>query len=356
MSNLKPRYNKPGTAPGLRALQVATDGAKLSLFDFDHDVVIHEHDVTLERCASFAASRRNTWVHVQGSPSLQLLHLLGETYNLHQLAIEDVVNSAHRSKLETFPDQLFCVLNMPGVADKDIQTTQVSLFLGASYVVSFCHGKIDPFKPIYDRINASPPGRIRSQGASFLFYALIDLIIDQGFPALDHLSDELEDLEDRVLDDPDPRSLQDIHHVKRNLIVLRKNLGPQREVVNAMIRDDHPLLNDSVRVYLRDCYDHAVQIRDLIESYRDMASGLQDLYLSSISNRMNEVMKVLTIIATIFIPLSFFAGLYGMNFNTEISPWNMPELNSRYGYPVFILFMVAIAAGLVAFFRHRKWL
>ena len=356
MSNLRPRYNAPGTAPGLRELEISQAGARLSIVDFDEASVVEEHDVTPERCQSFAANRRNTWVHVQGSPDLDTLRLLADTYSLHQLAIEDVVHTGQRSKLDSFPNQLFCVLNWPTFTGDKLSSKQVSFFLGDSYVVSFCEGDDDPFEPIYARINASPPGRIRGRGAHFLFYALIDLIVDEGFPTLDHFSDELEALEAHVLKQPDPSCLDAIHRIKRNLIVLRKNLWPQREVVNSLIRDDHPLLDDSSRLYFRDCYDHSIQILDLVESYRDMASGLQDLYLSSISNRMNEVMKVLTLIATIFIPLSFLTGLYGMNFNTEISPWNMPELNSRYGYPIFLGILAAAAIGLLAFFRSRRWM
>jgi magnesium transporter len=353
---LKPRYREPGTAPGLRALEVATDGASLSVFDFDKDSVTEERDVSVERCKSFAQSARSTWIHVQGAPDLAMVRFLGEAYGIHQLAMEDVVHQGQRSKLEAFENQLFCVLNWPRFRDGHIDTVQISLFLGDTYVISFCAGSDDPFGPIHERIHAAPPGRIRDRGAHFLFYALIDLVIDQGFPALDALSERLESLEDSILQSPDPGCLDTIHATKRNLIVLRKTLWPQREVVNVLLREDHPLIAESTRVYLRDCYDHAIQIMDLVESYRDMASGLQDLYLSSLSHRMNEVMKVLTIIATIFIPLSFLTGLYGMNFNAEISPWNMPELNARYGYPIFLAVLIGVAGALLIYFRRRHWL
>jgi magnesium transporter len=355
MSSLRPRYNKPGTAPGLRALSVRDASAQLSVFDFRSDGFEEEHDITLARCAEYFHSKNVTWVHVQGTPDLDTLRSLGEAYNLHPLAIEDVANLGQRPKLESFDEQLFVALNWPRSSAEGVTPTQVSLFLGTTYVVSFCPGLDDPFEPIRERIRIEPPGRIRERGAHFLFYALIDLVIDEGFPALDALSTELETLEERILEDPNPSCLQGIHKTKRTLIVLRKALWPQREVINSLLREEHALIAPSTLPYFRDCYDHAVQVLDLIESYRDMASSLQDLYLTGISNRMNEIMKVLTIMSSIFIPLSFLAGLYGMNFDTAASPWNMPELGARYGYPIFLLALATIAGVMLWVFKRRKW-
>ena len=261
-----------------------------------------------------------------------------------------------RPKAEAFEKQLFTILNWPRIDEDGVESVQVSLFLGRSYVISFCAGKSDPFEPVRERIRAEPPGRIRERGAHFLFYALMDLVIDEGFPALDALSSKLEQLEEEIIANPNADLLDRIHGLKRSLIVLRKSLWPQREVVNSLLREEHSLIDAPTRPYLRDCYDHAVQVIDLIESYRDMASSLQDLYMSSISNRMNEVMKVLTIIASIFIPLSFLAGLYGMNFDREASPWNMPELGAYYGYPIFIGVLMVIAGSMLALFRWRRWI
>jgi len=293
---------------------------------------------------------------VQGRPDIGTLRSLGEAYDLHPLAIEDVANLGQRPKMEAFEKQLFVILNWPRTQESGVEPTQVSLFLGASYVVSFVAGSDDPFGPVRDRIRAEPAGRIRARGAHFLFYALIDLVIDEGFPALDRLSTDLETLEEEILENPSPSCLQSIHAAKRTLIVLRKSLWPQREVVNALLREEHELIDVATRLYLRDCYDHAVQVLDLIESYREMASSLQDLYLTGISNRMNEIMKVLTIMSSIFIPLSFLAGLYGMNFDSEISPWNMPELHARYGYPLFLLVLLGIGGTMLWLFRRRGWL
>jgi magnesium transporter len=340
----------------MRALTIEHAHATLSIFDFAADEFREERDITLERCADFYESRNVTWVHVQGRPDLDTLHSLGEAYDLHPLAIEDVANLGQRSKIEAFEKQLFVILNWPRTQASGVEPTQVSLFLGETYVVSFVAGNDDPFDQVRDRIRAEPRGRIRERGAHFLFYALIDLVIDEGFPALDRLSSELEALEEQILEDPNPSCLQSIHSAKRTLIVLRKTLWPQREVVNALLREEHELIDAATMPYLRDCYDHAVQVLDLIESYREMASSLQDLYLTGISNRMNEVMKVLTIMASIFIPLSFLAGVYGMNFDTEVSPWNMPELHARYGYPIFLLVLLAIGVSMLGLFRRRKWL
>jgi magnesium transporter len=356
MSVLRPKYNTPGTAPGMRALTIDQAHATLSVFDFAADGFREEHDVTLERCAHFYASRNVTWVHVQGRPDLSTLRSLGEAYDLHTLAMEDVANQGQRPKVEAFAKQLFVVLNWPRTQASGVEPTQVSLFLGDTYVVSFVAGPDDPFDPVRNRIRAEPAGRIRERGAHFLFYALIDLVIDEGFPALDRLSAELETLEEQILENPNPSCLESIHHVKRTLIVLRKSLWPQREVVNALLREEHNLIDAATLPYLRDCYDHAVQVLDLIESYREMASSLQDLYLTGISNRMNDIMKVLTIMSSIFIPLSFLAGLYGMNFDAEASPWNMPELRAYYGYPIFLLVLLTIGVLMLWLFKRRKWL
>ncbi|MEO8466807.1 MAG: magnesium/cobalt transporter CorA [Gammaproteobacteria bacterium] len=355
MNALRPKYNKPGTSPGLRALAVKDASAHLSVFDFLSGGFKEERDISLARCADFFASPNVTWVHVQGTADVATLRSLGEAYNLHPLAVEDVANLGQRPKVESFDRQLFVTLNWPRY-DQRAAPTQVSLFLGATYVVSFCAGRDDPFEPIRDRIRTEPPGRIRERGAHFLFYALIDLVIDEGFPTLDRMSSELETLEELILADPSPACLERIHHIKRSLIVLRKSLWPQREVISTLLREEHSLIDPTTLPYLRDCHDHAVQVLDLIESYREMASSLQDLYLTGISNRMNEIMKVLTIMSSIFIPMSFLAGVYGMNFNGDVSPWNMPELRARYGYPIFLFALVIVGAGMVWFFRRRKWI
>jgi magnesium transporter len=350
----RPRYDPPGTSPGGRPPEPHSP-PRLSLFDFNARGFAEQPDASLDVCRQYFNSRNVTWVHVQGTPDRAALDALARAYELHPLAVEDVAHLGQRPKLEHFDEQLFTVLHWPRLTDDHVEITQVSLFLGPSWVVSFCEGDEDPFEPVRVRLRAEQPGRVRQRGADYLFYALLDLVVDHGFPLLESFSDRLEQLEDQVLNTADPNQLSQIHQAKRMLIVLRKTLWPQRDVVGTLSREEHPLLKAHTRPYLRDCYDHAFQILDLVESYREMASGLHDLYLSTISIRLNDIMKVLTIIATLFIPLSFLASLYGMNFDPRVSPWNMPELKWYFGYPMALGLMVLVAVGMLAFFRRRGW-
>jgi magnesium transporter len=231
----------------------------------------------------------------------------------------------------------------------------VSLFFGERYVVTFQEREGDCFEPVRNRIRRAR-GRLRENRPDYLAYALLDAVIDAYFPIVEAYGDRLEALEDRVLEEPTSDVVSEIHAVKRELSNIRRAVWPLRDVVNLLLREQHPLLREDTRLYLRDAYDHTIQLVELVESHREIASGLLDVYLSSVSNRMNEVMKVLTIIATIFIPLSFVAGLYGMNFDRQASAWNMPELSWDYGYPAALGVMLAIALGMLWFFRRKRWL
>jgi magnesium transporter len=237
---------------------------------------------------------------------------------------------------------------------RTVRIQQVSLFLGDQYVISFHHGKADPFEPVRKRLR-SHIGRLRERGADSLLQALIDLVIDSGFPVLERVSDALADLEEEMLETPTSEHLRHLYELKRTLVFLRRMLWPQREVVNRLVRGELSRISESTRIYFSDCYDHTIQIMDLVESYRDMATGLLDVYLSSVSYRMNEIMRVLTVISTIFIPLTFLTGVYGMNFGNDNSPWAMPELRWYYGYPLVWLVIIVIAVGMLAYFRRRKW-
>jgi magnesium transporter len=232
---------------------------------------------------------------------------------------------------------------------------QVSFILGRHYLLTVQEEpEHDSFSFVRERIRSNK-GLIRKQGADYLAYALLDSIIDGFFPVLEAYGERLEDLENEVVEKPTRKTLEKIHTLKRELLTLRRSIWPQRDAINLLIRDSNNLISAEVRVYLRDCYDHAVQVIDMVETYRELASSLMDVYLSSVSNRMNEIMKTLTVISAIFIPLTFVAGIYGMNFNTEMSPWNMPELNWYWGYPACLALMVAIAGVLVFFFWRRGW-
>ena len=351
------RFTRPGTAPGDLSLPLAADRAPATLYlmDFESERLTEKPDCTLDDAHDYLDTPNPTWLHVQGMPDKQLLKGIGEARQLHTLALEDVLHTGQRAKLEAYEGQLFAIIGVPEPAPHGIRLGQLSLFLGDTWIVSFYSGQADPLGVIRERIRQDD-SRLRRNGVDYLFYALIDMAVDLVFPVMEELGERIEALELTVFDDPSREALDEIHALKRELVLLRRVLWPERDMLNSLIRDEHPLITAGTRLYLRDCYDHAVHALDLVESYREMASSLLEVYLSSLSNRMNDVMKVLTIIATVFIPLSFIAGVYGMNFDRAASPWNMPELGLRYGYPLLWLFMLAVVAGMLIFFRRKHWI
>ncbi len=357
MRHFGKRYHAPGTSPG--TLEKPEPGRatppRIHLVDIQDSEFTERDGVTLDDCKPYFHGPSITWIHIQGQPDPAILQTLGDAYGLHPLALEDVLNAGQRTKVDIYENQLFIVLGHLRQVDDGFNLEQVSIFLGERYVVSFHDAQTDIFEPVRERLR-KPGGRLRTQGADYLAYALVDLVIDHGFPVLEAMGDSLEELEELVVDEPVRSTMEIIHRTKRKLIVLRRALWPQREVINSLIRDSDGLIDESTKLYFRDCYDHTVQILDLIEAYRDTTSGLLDVYLSSVSNRMNDIMKVLTIIATIFIPLSFITGVYGMNFDTDKSPWNMPELDWYYGYPLALGLMLAIAIVMLIYFRRRNWI
>jgi magnesium transporter len=263
-----------------------------------------------------------------------------------------------RPKIEDYEDQLLIIARM--VVPKDngfgFYSEQVSLILSKTYLLTVQEEpEHDCFEAVRSRIEKSK-GIIRKSGADYLTYALLDAIIDGFFPVLERYGEQIEDLEEEVIVKPTQKTLQKIYKIRRELLQLRRAIWPQRDVISSLMRDSGELISDEVRIYLRDCYDHAIQVIDMVETYRELTSGLMDVYLSAVSNKMNEIMKLLTVVSSIFIPLTFVAGIYGMNFNTEKSPYNMPELNWYWGYPMCLAIMAAIAGGLVFFFWRRGWL
>lgn len=356
MTYFNKRYHPPGTPPGtFTEMPVSAETPlRIRLIEYGiHDISVRDA-VAVTECRPNLKSDTITWVHVQGYPTEAALLSLEATFQLHSLALEDIFNSGQRPKIEPFDDQLFVVMNLPTMEEGLVNIQQVSCFLGRNFLVSFCGGDAAPFDAILKRLQ-DKGSRLRSRGADFLLYSLLDVVIDQGFPLLESFGFQLEELEVQILDGANADTLETIHVVKRELILLRRMLWPQREVINQLLRDEHELIQPGTLVYLRDCYDHTIQVMDLLETYRDMSGSMLDIYLSSISNRMNEVMRVLTVIATIFIPLTFIVGVYGMNFDRAAGPWSMPELGWPYGYLLVWLAMVAIAGVMVAFFRHRNW-
>jgi magnesium transporter len=294
------------------------------------------------------------WINVEGLGSESVLRQLAQIFQLHPLALEDVVNVHQRPKLDRFGEQLFVTARMPR-SQNGCETEQVSLFVGGNYVVTFLEDPGDCFEPVRRRLRESD-GLIRRRGADYLAYALLDAAVDAHFPLLEQFGERLETLEDDVIARPSPPVVARIHEAKHDLRVLRRILWPLREAMNELARDQSRFVGDETRVYFRDLYDHTVQLIDLVETYREMGSDLTELYLSALSNRMNEIMRVLTVIATIFMPLSFVVGVYGMNFNTATSRWNMPELNWAYGYPAVLALTAAIAGGMLLFFHRRGWI
>jgi magnesium transporter len=290
-------------------------------------------------------------MNVDGLHQVEILEKLGECYGLHPLVLEDILNTDQRPKMEDYGEYIYIVLKALDYNDKsnEIETEQISLILGSNFVFSFQEREGDTFDPIRERIKTGK-GRIRRMGADYLAYALLDSIIDNYFIILEKLGEKIELLEEKLVTQPAPETLRTIHYLKREMIFLRKAVWPLREVINGLERGESSLIKESTRVYLRDVYDHTIQTIDTIETHRDMVSGMLDIYLSSVSNRLNSVMKVLTIIATIFMPLTFLAGVYGMNFKY------MPELEWRWGYPFIWLIMVGIGVLMLIFFRKKKWL
>ena len=357
MSFFTKRYPPPGTPPGALVERRREEPPyRIRLVDFLADgQVLVEEDINPADCLPYLESETLTWVHVQGRPTVGSLHQLGEAFGLHPLAVEDVLNTGQRPKIEPFDHQLFVVLSLPLMADDEVEVHQVSFFMNRTFLVSFCEGEFDPFLQTVKRLHDGG-ARLRHRGVDFLLYSLLDIVIDQGFPVLENFGLQLEELEERILAQGGREILGKIHVVKRELILLRRMLWPQREVINQLLRDESDLIKGETRLYLRDCYDHTVQVMDLLETYREMTSSMLDIYLSSVNNRMNDIMRLLTVISTIFIPLTFIVGLYGMNFDRNASPWNMPELGWRFGYPLVSLLMVMIALGLLIFFRRKRWL
>lgn len=306
-----------------------------------------------DRIAELRRSYPVVWVDVTGLADPKLIGDIGATFGLHPLALEDVANTHQRPKVEAYENNVFIVARMLQPTGP-VDTEQVSMFLGDGFLVTFQERSGDCFDAVRERLKKGS-GKIRTRGADYLCYALIDAIVDFYFPALERSGDTLEVLEDHVIRKPTREHVRELHEIKRELLMLRRAIWPHREMISALVRDHTPMIEDSTRIYLRDCYDHTIQLMDIVETYREIASGLVDVYMSSVSVKLNEAMKVLTIIATIFIPLSFIASLYGMNFDTS-SPWNMPELHWRYGYPAVLAVMFICAALLLWYFWRKGWM
>jgi len=325
--------------------------ARITIIDYGPDDFQQKEAACAEDCFFYKDTPTVTWINIDGLRDVSLIEKIGKAFHLHPLVQEDIVNTYQRPKLEDYRDYFFIVLKMLEYDEEKqhLGAEQVSLILGPNYVISFQEKIGDIFDPVRNRIKEAK-GRIREKGADYLAYSLIDAVVDNYFTILEKLGDRIEGMEEELTSNPHEELLHRIYGSKRELIFLRKSVWPLREVVNLLQRGESPLVSESTGIYFRDAYDHTIQVIDTVETFRDMVSGVMDIYLSIISNRMNEVMKVLTIIATIFIPISFIAGIYGMNFS------HMPELTWRWGYPAVWLLIIAIIVGMVVFFRRKKWI
>lgn len=351
--SFRSRSAKEGLPPGtlVHIGEAPADAPQISLFEYGEWGVREQQFGANESGLPPHRQDAVTWVDVEGVHQVETIRNLGECHDLHHLVLEDIVSTVQRPKVEDYDDYLFVVVRMLiPLEHGDFATEQVSMVLGKGYLFTFQEGiRGDAFKTIRERIRTGK-GKIRSMGADYLAYTLLDAIIDRYFSVLEGFGERLNRIEDEISLRPHPRALAQLNELKKEAIYLRKTIWPLREVLSFLERDDTELIRDTTRIYLRDVHDHTVQIIDTVETYRDILSGILDLYLSSISNRTNEIMKFLTVIGTIFIPLTFIVGLYGMNFK------HMPELEWYYGYYVVLGLMLLITLGMVAYFRHRRWL
>lgn len=348
------RAETVGRPPGSVVIDPASPQPVVQLTVFSPDELL---ETTITDAASIKPHlERNVvvWVNVEGLGDEATLRSLAELFELHPLALEDVVNVHQRPKVDRFGERLFITARMPREGN-NCSTEQLSLFLGRNFVVTFLEDPGDCFEPVRRRLRTRD-GMIRRRGADYLAYALLDSAVDAYFPLLEAFGNRLEDLEDEAIIKPTPALVARIHDAKRDLRSLRRIFWPLREAMNELVREPTHLVSEETRVYFRDLYDHTVQIIDLVETYRELGADLVDLYLSSLSNRMNEIMRVLTIMSTVFMPLSFIVGIYGMNFDTTVGPLNMPELHWKYGYVAVWGVIIATVVGMLLFFYRKGWL
>jgi magnesium transporter len=346
------RASKAGLPPGSLVFvgERRVEKATISVIDYTPDALQERTVDTPADCRAYVDSASVTWINVTGLHDTALMRDIGELFAIHPLTLEDIVHTGQRPKTEDQGSHIFMVLEMLyRDPEGHILAEQISLILGRGYVLSFQEVDGDVFGTTRERIR-SAKGRIRRMGTDYLAYSLLDAIVDNYFVVLEDVSDRIEQIQDDVLAGSATDTLARLHRLKREMIFTRKHLWPVRELVSGLAKSESDLLGDAVAPYLRDVYEHTIQVIDTVETLRDMLSGALDIYMTNVSNRMNEVMKLLTIIATIFIPLTFIAGVYGMNFEY------MPELGWRYGYAGVWLLMLAVGAGLALFFKHRKWL
>ena len=350
---VKSHAKKPGLPPGTLVYmgEKKIEKVRIRYIDYDEQELREKEVAKTEECFPFKATPTVSWINIDGLHEVEIIEKLGKQFEFHPLVLEDVLNTEQRPKYEDFDRYIFIILKMLYYHEEiqAIESEQISFILGENFLITFQERVGDVFEPIRERIR-NAKGRIRKMGPDYLAYALIDAIVDSYFSILEKVGEKIELMEEDLVSDPTEKTLQQIHTMKREMILLRKSVWPLREVISGVQRSESSVIRESTEIYLRDVYDHTIQIIDTIESFRDMVSGMLDIYMSSISNKMNAVMKVLTIIATIFIPLTFVAGIYGMNFE------HMPELKWKWAYAGVWVIMLTITVIMLTYFRRKKWL
>lgn len=347
------KAKKVGQSPGtlIHVGKQKVEHPLLTVIDYDRETFQTYHDLGIDDTLAFKDSKTVSWINLSGIHDVSVIERFGTRFAIHPLALEDILNTHHRPKIEEYDAYTLIILKMLFFDEKtqSIDTEQVSLVLGDNYVITFQEREGDVFDGVRERLQRSN-GRIRQRGGDYLTYALLDSIVDSYFHILEKVGDSLALLEDELISNPGQEALGKVHHYKRELMLLRKSVWPLREVISTLYKEDSERITEGTQIFLRDLYDHSIQVLDTVEIFRDSVSGLHDLYMSSVSNRMNEIMKVLTIMASIFIPLTFIAGVYGMNFDY------MPELHWRWGYLTVWLLMFGCLIGMVKYFKRKNWL
>ncbi len=350
---LQSSSKKAGKPPGSLVYvgkEKENNKAVIEIMDYSPSKLTEHKTNNVEEVFKYRDTKTVSWLNITGIHDKDIIKKIGEHYKLHPLLLEDLMNTRQRPKLEVYKNEIFMVIKMIYYNEEkqQVETEQVSLIMGKDFLISFLEDPGDVFDPVRIRIRENK-SKIRNASVDFLTYALIDAVIDNYFVIIERIGELLENIEKELIEKPSPETLNKIYSLKRELILLRKSVWPLRDVTGSLQKETSPFIKEETRNYLRDIYDHTLRVTDAVETSRDLLSGMLDLYMSTMSNRLNEVMKVLTIITTIFIPLSFIAGIYGMNFK------HMPELESFYGYPSVLAVMFIIAIGMIIYFKKKKW-
>ncbi len=349
----KKHSKKVGLLPGSLVYvgEKKIESVRITVIDYNEQTFQEKQISDIKECSKFKATPTVTWINIDGIHRIEVIEAIGEQYGMHSLVLEDILNTGQRPKFEDLDNYIFVVVKMLNLDEtrQRIQSEQLSLILGSNFIISFQESAGDIFEQIRDRIRTSK-GRVRKMGADYLAYTLLDAIVDNYFLILESFGEKIEFMEEELATSPTEKTLRQIYNLKKELISLRKSVWPLRELIGNMRRSESSLINASTDIYLEDVYDHTIRVIDTVETFRDVVSGMLDLYLSSISNRTNAIMKILTIIATLFIPLTFLVGVYGMNFKY------MPELQWRWSYPAMWVIIILIVTGMLTYFRKKKWL